>query len=182
MSGSFVARSRSGTDRACRLAYPCPAARLNGGLHGRPRPGRDRVEAYRRGATPELPAAEVLELEALEPLEPRHRLVGSEEPVSEIPRRLLEGLEGFELEEDRKSTRLNSSHLGISYAVFCLKKKNTQITSNVLTLTDPDLAGERIEDRCLPDAPHKSAAARPAQAPPRPHYGCEYSPTRPANP
>src|SRR5438045_8006931 len=27
------------------------------------------------------------------------------------------------LEEDRKSTRLNSSHLGISYAVFCLKKK-----------------------------------------------------------
>src|ERR1035441_8769955 len=26
---------------------------------------------------------------------------------------------------DRKSTRLNSSHLGISYAVFCLKKKDT---------------------------------------------------------
>src|SRR5205814_10261331 len=30
------------------------------------------------------------------------------------------GLEG--LLRDRKSTRLNSSHLGISYAVFCLKK------------------------------------------------------------
>src|SRR3712207_6955675 len=28
--------------------------------------------------------------------------------------------------EDRKSTRLNSSHANISYAVFCLKKKNTQ--------------------------------------------------------
>src|SRR5262245_64588889 len=27
------------------------------------------------------------------------------------------------LSPDRKSTRLNSSHLGISYAVFCLKKK-----------------------------------------------------------
>src|SRR5690625_5887899 len=27
-------------------------------------------------------------------------------------------------EEDRKSTRLNSSHVAISYAVFCLKKKN----------------------------------------------------------
>src|SRR5258705_7549014 len=27
------------------------------------------------------------------------------------------------IELDRKSTRLNSSHLGISYAVFCLKKK-----------------------------------------------------------
>src|SRR5947199_5185852 len=28
-------------------------------------------------------------------------------------------------DRDRKSTRLNSSHLGISYAVFCLKKKKT---------------------------------------------------------
>src|SRR5256885_17260762 len=28
-----------------------------------------------------------------------------------------------DLEKDRKSTRLNSSHLVISYAVFCLKKK-----------------------------------------------------------
>src|SRR5436853_3639968 len=28
---------------------------------------------------------------------------------------------------DRKSTRLNSSHLGISYAVFCLKKKKLKI-------------------------------------------------------
>src|SRR5438874_4582814 len=30
---------------------------------------------------------------------------------------------GDVLEEDRKSTRLNSSHVEISYAVFCLKKK-----------------------------------------------------------
>src|SRR5690625_6848405 len=29
------------------------------------------------------------------------------------------------LSVDRKSTRLNSSHVAISYAVFCLKKKNT---------------------------------------------------------
>src|SRR3712207_7057737 len=29
---------------------------------------------------------------------------------------------------DRKSTRLNSSHANISYAVFCLKKKNTSTT------------------------------------------------------
>src|SRR5690554_7423502 len=29
--------------------------------------------------------------------------------------------------EDRKSTRLNSSHVRISYAVFCLKKKNKTI-------------------------------------------------------
>src|SRR2546426_2111273 len=31
---------------------------------------------------------------------------------------------------DRKSTRLNSSHLVISYAVFCLKKKKTSATRN----------------------------------------------------
>src|SRR5256885_7229645 len=31
-------------------------------------------------------------------------------------------------DRDRKSTRLNSSHLVISYAVFCLKKKNTKTT------------------------------------------------------
>src|SRR3712207_8490123 len=30
----------------------------------------------------------------------------------------------LEAERDRKSTRLNSSHANISYAVFCLKKKN----------------------------------------------------------
>src|SRR3712207_8416699 len=29
--------------------------------------------------------------------------------------------------EDRKSTRLNSSHANISYAVFCLKKKNKRL-------------------------------------------------------
>src|SRR5207253_11423803 len=29
-------------------------------------------------------------------------------------------------DEDRKSTRLNSSHVAISYAVFCLKKKNSK--------------------------------------------------------
>src|SRR3712207_7823393 len=31
---------------------------------------------------------------------------------------------------DRKSTRLNSSHANISYAVFCLKKKNIQLYHN----------------------------------------------------
>src|SRR3712207_7483544 len=34
-----------------------------------------------------------------------------------------------EAEEDRKSTRLNSSHANISYAVFCLKKKK-KLTSS----------------------------------------------------
>src|SRR5256885_8949332 len=42
--------------------------------------------------------------------------------------------------EDRKSTRLNSSHLVISYAVFCLKKKTKD--HNVTTLSELSL-------RCL---------------------------------
>src|SRR3712207_7794860 len=48
--------------------------------------------------------------------------------------RLVEARPGLEIERveprywprlDRKSTRLNSSHANISYAVFCLKKKKT---------------------------------------------------------
>src|SRR3712207_7398121 len=35
-------------------------------------------------------------------------------------------------ELDRKSTRLNSSHANISYAVFCLKKKTKPISSRLL--------------------------------------------------
>src|SRR5207253_4935143 len=35
---------------------------------------------------------------------------------------------GYDPAKDRKSTRLNSSHVAISYAVFCLKKKNQNIT------------------------------------------------------
>src|SRR2546426_1352094 len=42
-----------------------------------------------------------------------------------------------EFDEDRKSTRLNSSHLVISYAVFCLKKKkNIHI---LVPVTKPDV-------------------------------------------
>src|SRR3712207_8059917 len=44
-----------------------------------------------------------------------------------------------DLAEDRKSTRLNSSHANISYAVFCLKKKITSLqradTSTVSVLS-----------------------------------------------
>src|SRR5688572_32544227 len=51
------------------------------------------------------------------------RRLGFAEPVDdEITRSSTKGL--F---EDRKSTRLNSSHSQISYAVFCLKKKKNKI-------------------------------------------------------
>src|SRR5256885_11416663 len=44
----------------------------------------------------------------------------------------LESLHRAIDKQDRKSTRLNSSHLVISYAVFCLKKKkNTHISNSI---------------------------------------------------
>src|SRR2546427_2029195 len=44
-------------------------------------------------------------------------------------------LRALELGADRKSTRLNSSHSQISYAVFCLKKKKYQTNFDVITPT-----------------------------------------------
>src|SRR5207245_6156814 len=83
--------------------------------------------------------------EALAPLVPSHAALGSIHPLQTIsdperaPERLrsawaaVEGMpRAVEAAEaiargDRKSTRLNSSHGSISYAVFCLKKKNKKI-------------------------------------------------------
>src|SRR5690242_18344476 len=44
--------------------------------------------------------------------------------------RLSKALDLNETGEDRKSTRLNSSHMSISYAVFCVKKKDSSPTSS----------------------------------------------------
>src|SRR5947199_5775453 len=55
----------------------------------------------------------------------RARSFDSMAAYNQGPKNLLGGDEPI----DRKSTRLNSSHLGISYAVFCLKKKNAMIAS-----------------------------------------------------
>src|SRR3712207_8145967 len=40
---------------------------------------------------------------------------------------------------DRKSTRLNSSHANISYAVFCLKKKKTKTIHLIMSINNYDL-------------------------------------------
>src|SRR5256885_6840400 len=59
---------------------------------------------------------------------------GSEsEGGARAPPRTPRGLARRRTERDRKSTRLNSSHLVISYAVFCLKKKK----KNTLRHADP---------------------------------------------
>src|SRR5690349_24260282 len=54
-------------------------------------------------------------LDFLAELRSLHRIVG----VFRVLKRILRGVI-----RDRKSTRLNSSHVEISYAVFCLKKKS----------------------------------------------------------
>src|SRR5258705_7801387 len=64
-----------------------------------------------------LARVDVRERAAPEDLSGRGDVVALEQP----PRLVLGQAVG-----DRKSTRLNSSHLGISYAVFCLKKKKKE--------------------------------------------------------
>src|SRR5690625_1838296 len=69
----------------------------------------------------------------------RARIIGSEDRLQSIKTHLEDAVAALEAEDlekaedaigsarseiDRKSTRLNSSHVAISYAVFCLKKKN----------------------------------------------------------
>src|SRR5690348_18037511 len=54
-----------------------------------------------------------------------HRLLGHLGELENVIDHLV-------LEEDRKSTRLNSSHPSISYAVFCLKKKNRASTTKAI--------------------------------------------------
>src|SRR5256885_13247553 len=49
------------------------------------------------------------------------------EPIDDLPADFPRLDERFALNPDRKSTRLNSSHLAISYAVFCLTKKRHAI-------------------------------------------------------
>src|SRR5690554_7657905 len=49
-------------------------------------------------------------------------------PINDIYQSFEAGLQKSLVDVDRKSTRLNSSHVRISYAVFCLKKKTKKKT------------------------------------------------------
>src|SRR5947209_13647677 len=65
------------------------------------------------------------------------RLVDQAGAVREVGARSVEAEQVGELLDgdaevgDRKSTRLNSSHANISYAVFCLKKKTSDSTTDI---------------------------------------------------
>src|SRR5205807_9482483 len=68
----------------------------------------ERFERLPDGRIPDRGRVRIVELEHID--------VGRCEPIQRL-------LQGCSDRGDRKSTRLNSSHLVISYAVFCLKKK-----------------------------------------------------------
>src|SRR3712207_7523150 len=74
------------------------------------------VEAVRR-----LPARPLVVGRAVQEAEHADHAVGADHRHQHGPR-------GADGDEDRKSTRLNSSHANISYAVFCLKKKKINHT------------------------------------------------------
>src|SRR3712207_9005781 len=65
-----------------------------------------------------------LELERSEKLRAVALVEAVRDAIGPEPEILLEMHGRFSPATDRKSTRLNSSHANISYAVFCLKKKN----------------------------------------------------------
>src|SRR3989442_4446774 len=74
------------------------------------------------------------------------------QPVRQPPRPQRRGLNR---RRDRKSTRLNSSHVRISYAVFCLKKKilNAEHTARGCeTLRHAHSLPERFEPQLVPCA------------------------------
>src|SRR5256885_4877232 len=68
------------------------------------------------------PDRRIAHVEAIKRLEHEADQV-THEVVNRLDRTFITPLDREDIHQDRKSTRLNSSHLVISYAVFCLKKK-----------------------------------------------------------
>src|SRR5256885_3094260 len=71
------------------------------------------------------------------------------------------GTQNPEKKGDRKSTRLNSSHLVISYAVFCLKKKNSKRLLSESLSREVRCRGPPVRDAALPGACALLVAAWP---------------------
>src|SRR5437868_9770789 len=66
------------------------------------------------------------------------------QPAIGLGRQAFGRLDVSQNDLDRKSTRLNSSHVSISYAVFCLKKKkNSSSISSLPTIPRPTLSTHR---------------------------------------
>src|SRR5690242_21191839 len=76
---------------------------------------------------------------AVDPLDSTSRILDAQyigQEHYDVAQRTKQILQRYKELQDRKSTRLNSSHMSISYAVFCLKKKTkTQKTYHPSCLT-----------------------------------------------
>src|SRR5256886_7486748 len=71
-----------------------------------------------------------------------------------------------ETDKDRKSTRLNSSHSQISYAVFCLKKKT--LRTPMASLKSANIYSRTLSPCCLTNlymSPSRNARSYPLQRP-----------------
>src|SRR5947208_4135840 len=77
----------------------------------------------------ETPTTEIYTLSLHDAL-PILALVGASGPGKTTLAKLIAGIHRPDTGSDRKSTRLNSSHQIISYAVFCLKKKMKTLSTN----------------------------------------------------
>src|SRR5439155_2138805 len=75
----------------------------------------------------------------------RGRVVSAARALRDVPRREQGSGRGGGDVGDRKSTRLNSSHVAISYAVFCLKKKKKEISAHARHHALPSLLRVRSE-------------------------------------
>src|SRR3989454_11727383 len=144
-SGVEVARTEAKRGRAAERAGPRRAHLLEprGDLGGGPEVSEDRdVVSPKRRAPQRVRGERRQWLPCIGPRElgARQRLrfldVGlieriDAESLAQLPRGVLPLQElRAQIEGDRKSTRLNSSHLVISYAVFCLKKKKKTRTKH----------------------------------------------------
>src|SRR3712207_7285342 len=69
-------------------------------------------------------SGDVLEVPLVDCDEPHTAEAYTSERLPDGPYPGLDAVKETAVDVDRKSTRLNSSHANISYAVFCLKKKN----------------------------------------------------------
>src|SRR2546430_4344569 len=83
---------------------------------------REAVEAPQAEALARREALATLD-RALETIDVTRRAVLVLHEIEEMTAPAIAGILQIPLNTDRKSTRLNSSHSQISYAVFCLKKK-----------------------------------------------------------
>src|SRR5947199_3759509 len=74
--------------------------------------------------------------------------------TTRVPQRAWRRPRGEPTRPDRKSTRLNSSHLGISYAVFCLKKK--KVGQAIDSKFCPDIDARNVQIFVI--TPHRKAS------------------------